>query len=618
MSAGALAETLRLHPSTLTGILQRLEGRGLVRRAVDPQDRRRSRLELTRAGRRLDVPTPHTVEAVVGRVLARYSKARIRSAAEILEAVAAGLLEATARTDEADRGAAATPLPGGIDRAATTPYNLAAREIPMAEPNARDPESVRLEEDRDAEERTGSAGGRTSPSASGAPCARTTAPTATPGRTFPHDAAPLARLPLGRGRPRRHLRPPRSASASRSRSGTASDPILKERLFGLTGPEGNHGEDVKEYYFYLDSTPTHSYMRMLYKYPQAEFPYAQLRRGERPPRQATSRSTSCSTRASSTTTATSTSSSSTRRPSPEDILVRDRRSRTAGPRPRPCTSCRRSGSATPGRGAWTPRRPRVRRADGPPGAASDLDHAPRATATARSYAEGAPRAALHRERDERRAPLRQRRTTAPYVKDAFHDCVVHGDDGGREPRRSAGRRPPRSTGSTCRRAARRRSACASTDASIADAVRRRRSTRSSPRARAEADEFYADVIPTRRLGRREERHAPGVRRAALEQAVLPLRRRALAEGRPGRSRRRPPSASTAATTSGRTSTTPTSSRCPTSGSTPGTRRGTSRSTACRSRSSTPTSPSSSSSCSCASGTCTRTGSSRRTSGSSAT
>src|ERR1700682_2041984 len=54
------------------------------------------------------------------------------------------------------------------------------------------------------------------------------------------------------------------------------DPILKERLFGLGGPEGNHGEDVKEYYYYLDSTPTHSYMKCLYKYPQPEFPYAQL------------------------------------------------------------------------------------------------------------------------------------------------------------------------------------------------------------------------------------------------------------------------------------------------------------------------------------------------------
>ncbi|HEX6043639.1 MAG TPA: hypothetical protein VFZ22_04065 [Pyrinomonadaceae bacterium] len=54
------------------------------------------------------------------------------------------------------------------------------------------------------------------------------------------------------------------------------DPILKERLFGLTGNEGNHGEDVKEYYYYLDSTPTHSYMKYLYKYPQQEFPYGRL------------------------------------------------------------------------------------------------------------------------------------------------------------------------------------------------------------------------------------------------------------------------------------------------------------------------------------------------------
>lgn len=55
------------------------------------------------------------------------------------------------------------------------------------------------------------------------------------------------------------------------------DPILKERLFGLSGPEGNHGEDVKECYFYLDATPTHSYMKGLYKYPQGEYPYEKLR-----------------------------------------------------------------------------------------------------------------------------------------------------------------------------------------------------------------------------------------------------------------------------------------------------------------------------------------------------
>jgi hypothetical protein len=66
------------------------------------------------------------------------------------------------------------------------------------------------------------------------------------------------------------------------------DPILKERLFGLTNTEGNHGEDVKELYYYLDATPTHSYLKMLYKYPQAEFPYARLleenrRRGKAEP-----------------------------------------------------------------------------------------------------------------------------------------------------------------------------------------------------------------------------------------------------------------------------------------------------------------------------------------------
>ncbi|MDQ3745983.1 MAG: glucosidase, partial [Acidobacteriota bacterium] len=59
------------------------------------------------------------------------------------------------------------------------------------------------------------------------------------------------------------------------------DPILKERMFGCVGSEANHGEDVKEYYFYLDSTPTHSYMKFLYKYPQAAYPYERLIRENR-------------------------------------------------------------------------------------------------------------------------------------------------------------------------------------------------------------------------------------------------------------------------------------------------------------------------------------------------
>ena len=100
------------------------------------------------------------------------------------------------------------------------------------------------------------------------------------------------------------------------------DPILKERLFGLTNSEGNHGEDVKEYYFYLDSTPTHSYMKYLYKYPQRGVPVPRPGRDEPPAVARRDSSTSCSTPASSTTTATSTCSSNTPRPSPEDILVR--------------------------------------------------------------------------------------------------------------------------------------------------------------------------------------------------------------------------------------------------------------------------------------------------------
>ena len=91
------------------------------------------------------------------------------------------------------------------------------------------------------------------------------------------------------------------------------DPILKERLFGLTNSEGNHGEDVKEYYFYLDSTPTHSYMKYLYKYPQAAYPYADLveTNGGAP---ATRWSMNCSTPVSSRTIVTSTSSWSMPKP----------------------------------------------------------------------------------------------------------------------------------------------------------------------------------------------------------------------------------------------------------------------------------------------------------------
>ena len=107
-----------------------------------------------------------------------------------------------------------------------------------------------------------------------------------------------------------------NGSASHSPFGTARIPILKERLFGLTNSESNHGEDVKEYYFYLDSTPTHSYMKYLYKYPQAPFP---TQASLTPARAAAvmSSSMSCSTPASSTRIGISTCSSNTPRTLPK-------------------------------------------------------------------------------------------------------------------------------------------------------------------------------------------------------------------------------------------------------------------------------------------------------------
>ena len=114
-----------------------------------------------------------------------------------------------------------------------------------------------------------------SASASGARCGKTIAPTGTPGISSP--TIMPARAPIAGART---VSPGFSDDQQHLCFALAlwngKDPILKERLFGLTNSEGNHGEDVKEYYFYLDSTPTHSYMKYLYKYPQAAFPYADL------------------------------------------------------------------------------------------------------------------------------------------------------------------------------------------------------------------------------------------------------------------------------------------------------------------------------------------------------
>ena len=190
------------------------------------------------------------------------------------------------------------------------------------------------------------------------------------------------------------------------------DPILKERLFGLTGPEGNHGEDVKERYFYLDSTPTHSYMKALYKYPQARVPVRAAGRGEPPPRHGASPSSSSPTPASSTTSRYFDVARRVRqgvaRRHPDPHHRRQPRPRGGAAR----TCCRRSGSATPGPGAargegyWPkPQDQQVARRR-----ASRAEHASlgriRALRPSRPGRRAA-RAALHRERDQRRAALRR-------------------------------------------------------------------------------------------------------------------------------------------------------------------------------------------------------------------
>ncbi len=139
---------------------------------------------------------------------------------------------------------------------------------------------------------------------------------------LPHDMARSQGVPLGRGRHRRDLRPlPAPVLRAGALERARPDPE-GARCSALNPNEGNHGEDVKEYYFYVDSTPTHSLHEVLYKYPQAAFPYQRLIDENQRRAAAAARSTSCSTPASSTRTATSTSSSSTPRPAPDDICIR--------------------------------------------------------------------------------------------------------------------------------------------------------------------------------------------------------------------------------------------------------------------------------------------------------
>ena len=311
------------------------------------------------------------------------------------------------------------------------------------------------------------------------------------------------------------------------------DPILKERIFGLTGHEGNHGEDAKEYWWYLDSTPTHSWMRWRYVYPQAAVPYEDLRARE--PRRG-------------------------REDAPEyelldtgafdddrywDIDGRLREGR------RPTTSASASASATPGPSAatlhvlptlWFRNRWSWDAVDAPrrvirAGRAASWRRTPRLGTMTLARGRRA-RAAVLRQRDEQPRGS-GRRAGPPYPKDGINDHVVtgaptvnpaaHGDQGGALVP-AGGRRPGRRAEVRLRLAPRapRDLGAGWTRTMTRPRARGRRLLRRRSRPAATEDEALRD--------------APGVRRDALEQAVLPLRRRPLAATATRPSRRRRPSA----------------------------------------------------------------------------
>ena len=332
---------------------------------------------------------------------------------------------------------------------------------------------------------------------------------------------------------------PASATSS---SGCASalalwngrDPILKERMFGLTGAEGNHGEDVKEYWWYLDAVPSHAWNRWRYHYPQARVPVRRPGRRERPAGQARP----------------GVRAARHRRVRRGPLLDRRGRLRQGRPdrpaddgpghqrRPRAeprCTCCRRCGSATRGRGTLDAAEAAA--AGRPDGVGRHRPPVPRrAGAAGRRRARTAP--------PRSRCSARTRPTPRACSASRRPDAVPEGRH--QRPRRRAARRRstrtgrarrrrcwyqarrsrparPSSCGCGCVRPAPSRPAAAALGDDFDEVVAQRR---------AEADEFYAELTPAGALGRRGDGHAPGLRRDAVEQAALRLRRRALAGRRP--------------------------------------------------------------------------------------
>ena len=313
------------------------------------------------------------------------------------------------------------------------------------------------------------------------------------------------------------------------------DPILKERMFGLTGAQGNHGEDVKEYWWYLDAVPSHAWNRWRYHYPQARVPLRRPDRRERPPGQARPRVRAARHRAPSTTTATGSSRSTTPRPTPTDLLMTVARAPTPVPRRPRSTCCRPSGSATPGRGTST--RP-SRRWPPPATGRIEIDHPFLGDARA------AGRRRTRRRRARRCCSARTRPTRPGSTATAPRHRLPQGRH--QRPRRQRAATPSTPTGSGTKAAFWYRSTVAP-GATVelrlrlrpagAEAPQRRpRPGRRLRRGRGAAPGRGRRVLrradPGRRRRRRGAGHAPGVRRDAVEQAALRLRRGPLAGRRP--------------------------------------------------------------------------------------
>ena len=208
------------------------------------------------------------------------------------------------------------------------------------------------------------------------------------------------------------------------------DPILKERLFGLAGPQGNHGEDVKEYFFYLDSTPTHSYMKALYKYPQAEYPYSRLveenaRRSRADPEfELLDTGVFDDNRYFDVFVEYA-------KATPDDLLIRITVA-NRGPDPAPFhllpTLCFRD--------TWSwdhgAPRPKLSRDDSAGGLAVVRVEHPGMTGAYRLYCEGEP-TLLFTENETNFRRLYTVENTSLYVKDAFHDYLIHGHKGAVNP-----------------------------------------------------------------------------------------------------------------------------------------------------------------------------------------